>query len=441
MLRRLTTALMLAAAVFAVGCSDQPARATGPVTAPSLTIGVNDIRAMIDDLVPNAHNYQGTAQGSFGKVESAINGGGTGEAEALAFQQLILGYYDQGVLLLPDGFDSIEDAVVSLMNAVFTYAGLPNLVIPPAPSDPNAEFVIDIVTDADYDANNKALVKTNFGNAAMIVAKGDFAGPVILSIIEKQYLDASYVFPLPPGIQKIAKTFEYTASSEILGASTVLSICDALEVSGPAPKWLLHDTGGEFAEKRTPDATGHACPADHSHANAARGGSFWARGLNAAGSLVESVLLPKPAYASHSLAHAIIVDELSPWTVGQDLDNFTVKIVRVKTPGSKFSDTKALFPKQGALVLWLEIRNHDVVQTCGGGRLLTDVEARPTATAGGPVAVGTWTTASRCEAVDGTSGWVFEMSNPRNNKNSSGVIDVRVTGAPATPQLTYDAKL
>jgi hypothetical protein len=306
------------------------------------------------------------------------------------------------------------------------------------PSDPNAEYVIDILTSSDY-VNGKATVETNFGNAAMIVAQGDFTGPVILSIIEKSYLDNSYVFPLPPGIQQIAKVFEFTSSSELTGDGTVLSICDYLEDAGPAPKWLLHDTGGEFAEKISPNATGHGCPSDHQTA-LIRGNSFWARGLNAAGNFVGSVLSPKPLYAGHSLAHAIIVDELSPWTVGEDVIDLAVEIVRVKQPGIMVNGTTATFAKQGAFVFWLKIANNGEVLACDD-LALSEVQGRATATSVNPNVAGSWTSAVRCEDVNGASAWVLEISNPRNNRVSSGVIDVTVGGVSAPPQLVYNATI
>ena len=438
MLRRFgTSVVMLLLAAVTWGCTDQPSRATGPWHAPSFQIGVSDIRHMIDEIVPSAGGYLGTAQGSFGNLENALTNGGTGQVEALAFQTTMLGLYELGVLVAPAGM-TIEEALINLMNAVFTYANLPQFVIPEAPSDPNAEYVIEILTDADYDENGKALVKTNFGNAAMIVAQGDFAGPVILSIIEKVYLDQSYVFPLPPGIQQIAKVYEYASSNELLG-EPIVSICDLLEVANAKPKWVLHDLGNGFAQALTPNATGHTCP--DQHASARRGGSFWARGLDVAGAVLGSVFSPKPLYASHSLAHAVVVDGLSPWTVGESIDDFTVSIARVKQPGFATGSFHATFPKQGALVLWLEIKNNGVIQACDGGRLLTDVEVRPTTTSRTPNVVGTWSTAVRCELVNGSPAWVVEMANPVNNAITSGVIDVKITGTTATPQLTYEARL
>lgn len=425
MLRRLTTTFVLAAALFAAGCSDQPARATGPSASPSLEISLNEIRNLINNLVPN-QPYNGRAQAAFTDVAQALNTGGAVEAEALEFQELILTYYGRGVLLRFDPYTTVEEAVVGVLNAVFTYAALPHLLIPEPPNDPNVEYGLGIVSGG--------LVKTNFGNAALNVTH---ANNVLVAIIEKQ----SSGFPVPAAYQQIAKVFEVFASSPVEGTGTVLSICDAVG-SHSGPVVFLHDIGGALPEiiPANPAITGHACPPDD-QTSALRGGSFWARGLNAAGSLVESVLLPKKVYASHSLAHAIIVDELSPWSLAELIPEFTVRIVRVKTPGYNTTDFHAIFPKQGNLVLWLEISDDDVVQTCDGGRLLTDVQARPTATNGGSPTVGTWTSATRCEIVNGTSGWVFEMQNPRNNRNSSGIIDVRITGTPAVPQLTYEAKL
>lgn len=434
MLRRLTTFTVLAVAFLISGCSDQPSRATGPWQSPSLDIGVNEIRGMIQDLVPSAGGYRGTAEGSFGDLEAALNAGATGEAEALAFQAVMLDLYALGVLTKPAGMTTVEEALLNLLNVVFTYAGLEHLLLPAAPTDPNAEYVIEILTESDY-VNGKATVKTNFGNAAMIVAQGDFTGPVILSIIEKSFLDGSYVFPLPPGIKQIAKVFEFTSSSELLdGSSSVLSIC--VEDPGPAPKWLLHDTGVEV-KKTSPNATGHSC--DHQTA-LVRGNSFWARGLNAAGNFVGSVLSPKPLYAGHSLAHAIIVDDLSPWTVGEDEIDLAIEIVRVKQPGIMVNSTTATFAKQGAFVFWLKITNHDEVLACDDFAL-SDVQGRATATSVNPNVAGPWTSATRCEIVNGSPAWVLEILNPRNNSVSSGVIDVMVGGVPAPPQLTYNATL
>ena len=437
MMRRLTTFSAVAVAFLISGCSDQPARATGPWQSPSLDVGVDEIRSMIQDLVPPKKGYRGTAEGSFGDLESAINSGGTGETEALAFQALMLNLYELGALTAPSGM-TVEEALLNLLNVVFTYAGLDHLLLPGAPLDPNAEYVIDILTNSDY-VNGTATVETNFGNAAMIVAQGDFPGPVILSIIEKSYLDNSYVFPLPPGIQQIAKVFEFTSSSELEGDGTVLSICDYQENAGPAPKWLLHDAGGAFAEKISPNATGHTCPLVHQTA-LIQGHSFWARGLNAAGNFVGSVLSPKPLYAGHSLAHAIIVDELSPWTVGEDEIDLAIEIVRVKQPGIMVNSTTATFARQGGFVFWLRITNTDGVLACND-LALSDVRARATTTSVSPNAVGSWRSAVRCEDVNGSSAWVIELANPRNNILSSGVIDVTVEGLPASPQLTYNATL
>ena len=436
-MRRFTTLSVLAVAFLISGCSDQPARATGPWQSPSFQVGVNEIRSMIQDLVPPKKGYRGTAEGAFGDLEAALNSGATGETEALAFQAVMLNLYEQGVLTAPTGM-TVEEALLNLLNVVFTYAGLEHLLIPVAPTDPNAEYVIEILTSSDY-VNGKAQVETNLGNAAMIVAQGDFTGPVILSIIEKSYLDNSYVFPLPPGVQRIAKVFEFTSSSDLQGDGTVLSICDYLEEAGPAPKWLLHDTGGQFAEKISPNATGHSCPSNHPTAMV-RGNSFWARGLNAAGNFVGSVLSPKPLYAGHSLAHAVIVDELSPWTVGEDEIDLAIEIVRVKQPGIMVNSTTATFAKQGAFVFWLKITNNGEALACAD-LALSDVQGRATATSVNPNVAGSWTSAARCEAVNGSPAWVFEISNPMNNLVSSGVIDVMVGGVPAAPQLTYNATL
>jgi hypothetical protein len=388
---------------------------------------------MINDLVPAAGGNRGRVQGSFGRVLGALSGGGTAEAQAQDFQATILGLYEQGVLTAPSG-STVEQALVALMNAVFTRAGLTQYVIPNAPTDPNAEFVIEILTNSDYDMSGNALVKTNFGRAALIVDQGDFAGPVILSIIQKSFLDVNYVFPVPPGISKIAEVFEFSSSSAIAAGGTVLSICDDLTVTGPAPKWLLHDDGGQFAQAVSPNVTGHVCPS-HSTSSARRGGPFWARGLNAAGSFLASVFGPTPLYASHSLAHAIIVDELSPWTVGESADSYTIRII--DTGGSStHDDASASFGPASTFVFWLEISSHGVVLQCPTGLALTDILAQATATSV-TTPVSTADNPRNCTARSGTYAWLFELANPIPGQSSSGVIDITVDGEVATPQITY----
>ena len=439
MLPRFTTLLVLAVAVVVSGCSDQASRATAPQEAPSLALGtpsVNQIRAMINAVTPAPH--RGSVQGAFGKLNGALGSGGTGDAEAQAFQTVLLNLYDAGSLVAPAG-GTLDVALVNLMNAVFTFAGLTQYVVQ-APANPNAEFGLEIVTASDFDGNGNAQVKTNAGRAAMIVNQGTFGGPAIVAVVQKASLNSSYVFPLPPGIKRIAEVFEMSSSSDIQPQGIVVSICDDETVASPAQKWVLHDIGLQFAVKVAPNATGHLCPSDHASNTLGPDAPMWARGLDAAGSFISAVFGPKPLYAGHSLAHAIIVDELSPFTVGEDEDVYTVRVVGSE-PQATHSDGHVDFEQRVELAFWVEIKKNGVVQQCELDLDLTDVVGQVTATSVNPAESGASDDARSCAQQFGTYAWRFELLNPRASEASSGVIDFTVNGEAATPQLTYTASI
>jgi hypothetical protein len=431
---RLGSTLLVVGAFVIAGCSDELTRSTAPLDrAPTISaqpLTVSGIRDLIDDLVKPAN--MGEAQGAFGKVEDALTGGGDVEAAAQAFQTLMLGLYAAGVLDDPAPPATLDGELVRLMNAVFTHAGLTEFVIPPAPTDPDVEFVVEILTDGDYE-DGKAEVKTNFGNAAMIVAKGDFSGPVILSIIDKSYLDDEYEMPLPPGIRRIAKVFEFSTSQDIvLGKEVIVSICQYLENPGPAPKWLLHDNDGTVELKDT-DAIGHECPHEQPHGSLDPGAPLWAKGLHAVARVAGPLLSPKRLYASHSLAHRTEI--LSPWSIGEEEDSFTMRYVR--TVPSPHTNTAAVFKRNGDFVFWLEVSNNDFVMACNGGRQPADLEAAAVPN-GFSIANATWVRSSICEPIGTTSGWKFSLPNPRINVEHSGKIHLRVEGTQIPMSLNYN---
>jgi hypothetical protein len=283
-------------------------------------------------------------------------------------------------------------------------------------------------------------VKTNVGRAAMIVNQGSFGGPAILAVAKKSSLNSSYVFPLPPGIKRIADVFELSSSSDIQPQGVIVSICDDETVASPAQKWVLHDVGLQFAVKVAPNATGHLCPSDHASNVLGPDAPLWARGLDAAGSFLGSVFGPKPLYASHSLAHAIIVDELSPFTVGEDEDVYTVRVVGSEPPATH-SDGHVDFEQRVELAFWVEIKKNGVVQQCELDLDLTEVVGQVTATSVNPAESGASDDARSCAPQFGTYAWRFELLNPRASEASSGVINFTVNGDAATPQLTYTASI
>jgi hypothetical protein len=435
MLRRVATLAVLGFAILISACSDQSTQITEPADLPSLkqgAIGVNDIRAMIRALAPPG--VRGQAEGAYGQLNGQIGTPGVEDA-ALAFQTVMLNLYDQGALVAPNG-TTLDGAVLELMNTVFAFVGLPQYVVPVPPA--GAEFALEILTNSDFDQNGKATIKTNkAGRAAFVVNLGSFNGPAILTVIEKSSLSQSYVFPLPPGITKIAEVFEMSASNRILPEGLIVSICDDLSVATNKLKWVLHDDGvQQFAVKITPNAVGHACPDVHASASFDGDGPLWARSLNAAGAFFGSVLLPKPAYASHSLAHAIIVDELSPYTVGEEDLGHTVRAVAVGSGGT-FTDATVAFGLVNRFLVWLEISSNGVVQQCGTDLNAHDVTGQIAATSANPPVSAV--VERGCSQVNGTNVWVFEVANPAWPAGSSGVIDVTVNGTAATPQLTYTA--
>jgi hypothetical protein len=371
-------------------------------------------------------------------LTGALGSGETGEIEAQAFQTILLNLYDAGSLAAPAG-GTLDDALVNLMNAVFTFAGLTQYVVQ-TPANPNAEFGLEILTASDFDGNGNAQVKTNAGRAAMIVNQGTFGGPAIVAVAEKASLNSSYVFPLPPGIKRIAEVFEMSSSSDIQPQGIVVSICDDESVASPAQKWVLHDIGLQFAVKVAPNATGHLCPSDHASNMLGPDAPMWARGLDAAGSFISAVFGPKPLYAGHSLAHAIIVDELSPFTVGEDEDVYTVRVVDSEPPATH-TDGSIEFQQRVELAFWVEIRKNGVVQQCESDLDLTEVMGQVTATSVNPSVSAAADDARSCGPRNGTHAWRFELLNPRPSEASSGVIDMTVRGEAAVPQLTYTASI
>jgi hypothetical protein len=436
---------VIALAVLVVGCSDRVDRALGPSwpsVLASQTYQQNEMVHWTQALVP-PDDWRGEALDLFNAIRGAEDQNAAGHA-LLAF---LFEAYEAGATAVPARTTlepTLENAILEYMWAVASFYGLVLDMPQPGDIDPILEHTIQLVTEGKFQdeddevcfPTDKAPLGQSVGNAAMCLKKSSLNYPTWVALVEDP---AS--FPTP-GFEKQGKTFKYEVYGNLAegGAGVLVVLCAPPGHAHNEPFVFLRGgdhPGGPFAP--TPDESpAHTCPPET--ASLMKGDGLFARGVNTLGSFIMSAVSPRPAYASHNLAHREF-SSLSPWTLATPEDNFTVRYVR--TVPAPHTTTKAIFKRNGGFVFWVEVSNNGVPYTAcdPDNRPHQGIDARTITESN---IGGNFIPSLDCEAVTdllgvNTAGYKFELPNPINGTSHKGEIEFRINGFGILPgRLEYE---